>query len=105
MEVSHYKCEYIGQSLPAIRRLAFPTRQTLSHVLAFAPVLCDVLGRVEGEASVPRVALYVVRTYVVRYRHTPLFLRVVRTYVRYVTESRVGDERRLCEWAYVLCTI
>ena len=29
--------------------------QTLSHVLAFSPPLCDVLGRVEGEASVPLV--------------------------------------------------
>ena len=31
-------------------------RQTLSCVLAFSPRLCDVLGRVEGEASVPRVS-------------------------------------------------
>ena len=30
-------------------------RQILSCVLAFSPRLCDVLGRVEGEASVPRV--------------------------------------------------
>ena len=33
----------------------YTQRVTLSHVLAFAPRLCDVLLDVEGQASVPRV--------------------------------------------------